>query len=158
WDDMYGLLVRYKKKEGHCYVPRVGEKLGRWLRTQRQNKKKDELDAEKVYRLNELGIVWDIPSQKWEDMYTLLIKYKQREGHCNVPVRHKEAVNGGGEKNLGKWLTRQRYVKKKGQLDPFKEERLMDVGIVWDVLSQQWEDMFTMLVQYKQREGNCNVP
>ena len=48
--------------------------------------------------------------------------------------------------------------KKNGELNTAKQMRLVEIGIVWDVVSQQWEDMFTLLVQYKDREGDCNVP
>ncbi|OEU11384.1 hypothetical protein FRACYDRAFT_162667, partial [Fragilariopsis cylindrus CCMP1102] len=175
WDNMYRLLVKYKKREGHCNVPNMykeekekrngvggGENLGKWLVYQRRSKTKGTLDSYREEQLDKIGMVWDMKAQQWDDMFTLLVKYKEREGDCNVPVRYKEVdVDGRGEeetKNLGKWLIRQRYVKKMGKLDPFKEERLMDVGIVWDLFSHQWEDMFTMLVQYKQREGDCYVP
>lgn len=48
--------------------------------------------------------------------------------------------------------------KKNGKLNTAKQMRLVEFGIVWDVVSQQWEDVFTLLVQYKDREGDCNVP
>ena len=68
-------------------------------------------------RLVEIGIVWDVVSQQWEDMFTLLVQYKDREGDCNVPAKHKE-----DGKNLGVWLTNRRTGKKNGKLDAEKQK------------------------------------
>ncbi len=86
-------------------------------------------------------------------MFALLEQFKDREGHCNVPVSHKEEGV-----NLGFWLSKQREAKKAGKLDVTRERRLEKFGIVWDALGDQWERMFGLLEQFKDREGHCNVP
>merc|ERR1712130_616549 len=152
-----GLLIKYKDRLGNCDVPsnhKEDEKnLGNWLSDQRKLKKKRKLREEYQHRLEELGVVWDVLSQKWEDNFTLLIKYKDREGNCDVPRNHKE-----DEKNLGNWLNDQRKLKRKEKLSEEYQHRLEELGVAWDVLSQKWEDMFTLLIKYKDREGNCDVP
>jgi len=156
WEDTFALLGKYKEREGDCNVPRShqedGENLGKWLNDQRKNKKTGALDGDRGERLTSLGVVWDPYAQQWEDKFSLLVQYKEREGDCNVPQRHQE----DGE-HLGTWLGTQRTNKKKGILDIEYEERLRSLGVVWDVLAQQREDMFSLLVQYKEREGDCNV-
>merc|ERR1712194_34451 len=102
---------------------------------------------------DDLGVVWDMQNQQWQNYFTLLVKYKDREGHCNVPYSHKE----DGE-NLGQWLRNQRQAMKKGKLDSGKRKQLKKIGVVWDVLNHQWVNYFTLLVKYKDREGHCNVP
>ena len=57
-------------------------------------------------------------------MFALLAQYKEREGDCNVPNRHKE----DGE-NLGIWLSRQKQLKKKGSLSVEREEKLVTLGV-----------------------------
>jgi hypothetical protein len=157
WEDTFTLLVQYKKKVGNCNVPRDhkedGKILGSWLNTQRLDKKKGRLDAKRESRLDEIGVVWDVLSQKWETMFTLLLQYKERKGDCNASQNHKE----DGE-NLGQWLNTQRANKKSGIIDAEKQQRLEEVGVTWGVLSQKWEFMYTLLFQYKEREGDCNVP
>ena len=90
-----------------------GESIGEWLKHQRNKKnKKGRLDAEKEIQLEEIGVVRDTHSQHWDDAFTLLLQYKDREGDCNVPAKHKE-----DGKNLGVWLTNRRTGKKNGKLD-----------------------------------------
>jgi hypothetical protein len=48
--------------------------------------------------------------------------------------------------------------KKKGNLNENRQKRLDEIGVVWSQLEQQWEEMFRLLEQFKNREGHCNVP
>ena len=61
--------------------------------------------------LEEAGVVWDPQVAEWERMHGLLLAFKEREGHCDVPQRHEEQ----GEK-LGYWLSQQRTAYKRGTL------------------------------------------
>jgi len=160
WEGMFRLLQQYKEKEGHCNVPKThkedGRNLGTWLNTQRQSKKKGKLEPGKELELDELGVVWDLASGKWEVMYALLEQYQEREGHCNVPYLHRE-----DGQNLGTWLKKQRHFKQHGVLDPHRETRLADLGITWRIrrarTTSTWEDMFALLQQYHRTNGDCNV-
>eukprot|EP00980_Cylindrotheca_fusiformis_P025052 scaffold12980_cov100-Cylindrotheca_fusiformis.AAC.1 len=51
----------------------------------------------------------DCDSPHWVDMFSLLIEYKDREGHCEVPYCHEE-----NEWELGVWLSKQREAYKLG--------------------------------------------
>merc|ERR1712238_421777 len=114
---------------------------------------KGQLNIKKEKQMEDLGVVWDVLSQQWENNFILLVKYKDREGDCNVPNDHKE----DGE-NLGNWLNNQRQANNNGKIDTQKQKQLESLGVVWDILSQQWENNFNLLVKYKDREGHCNVP
>jgi len=92
-------------------------------------------------------------SDRWERYYQLLCQFYEREGHCNVPTRHEE----DGIK-LGIWLNNQRELKKKGKLDSRRMSRLNELGIWWDVLTEQWERSFQLLRKFYEREGHCKVP
>jgi hypothetical protein len=39
-----------------------------------------------------------------------------------------------------------------------KDRHLENIGMKWNAIETQWEDMFTLLETYKIREGHCNVP
>ena len=70
-----------------------------------------------------------------------------------MPDKHEER----GAK-LGNWLSNQRKLRKKGVMDAERERRLEEAGVTWDVLDAQWEGNFALLVEYREREGDCDVP
>jgi len=123
------------------------------LSHQREAKNKGKLDPEKEKRFDEIGVAWDVQKQQLENYYNLLVKYNNREGHCNVPAKYEE----DGEQ-LGAWLCTQRTANKKGKLNSDLIKRLDEIGVVWHVQKQQWENSFNLLMKYKDREGDCNVP
>jgi len=131
WDGMYIFLIQYEQREGQYNIPykhkEDGQTLGIWLRVQRTANKNRNIDATKEKKMEELGVVWDVYAQQWEDMYMLILQYEQREGHCDVPWKHKE-----GGQNLGHWLSSQRNDKKTCKLDDDRLRRLEEIGIEWN--------------------------
>eukprot|EP00536_Pseudo-nitzschia_multiseries_P012591 jgi/Psemu1/290388/fgenesh1_pg.490_\ len=157
WDSMVDLLVQYKERNGHCRVPQThredGKNLGTWLNSQRQAKRNGVLDRAKEQQLEEIGMVWSISTDQWDDMISLLVRYREREGDCMVSQIHRE-----DDRALGTWLDLQRKLHKRGTLDPDKQAQLDAIGMVWDKLAHKWEQMFSQLLVYKEREGDCSVP
>lgn len=157
WDDMFALLVEYKGREGDCMVPlkhkECGKNLGNWLDYQRRFKRKGSLDVSKKDQLEAFGVVWDVNAFNKEEMVARLLRYKEREGDCNIHKSHRE-----DGKALGLWLAAQRQLRATGKLDPTLSKRLEAAGVMWKINDQKWETMFALLVQYKEREGQCRVP
>jgi len=157
WNTMFKLLSEYYEREGDCNVPQTfkvnGENLGNWLDKQRQKQRNGVLDEDYETKLTNLGVVWDPNGQRWDEMYSLMLEYKEREGNCNIPTAH---IEDGMP--LGKWLSKMRVKKNNGDLDKILDQRLTDLGVAWVPFDQLWEDKYALLVQYEEREGNCNVP
>ena len=157
WNEMLGLLETYKTREGHCLVPvkqiEEGKTLGIWVNNARAREKTGALGVEKCRALEDIGIVWDAKGQKWDEMVTLLVQYKEQNGNCLVPQNHKE-----DGKNLGTWLNTQRRLNRLGTLQSSKKQQLEELGVVWDVHQWKWDEMFTLLLNYQEREGDCMVP
>jgi uncharacterized protein (UPF0303 family) len=153
WENGFSYLKAYKKRDGHCRVPfehmENGFRLGGWVNVQRTKKRK--LSADRRRRLDELGFVWNVKSDQWENGFSHLKSYKERQGHCLVPDNYIE--NGF---RLGTWVGIQRANKNGMSAD--RRQRLNELGFVWNPLSDRWEKGFSCLKQYKQREGNCRVP
>jgi hypothetical protein len=81
--------------------------------------RKGKIDAQRVQRLNDLGIVWSNRvfvkrnrAKDWQDGYPHLLRFAEREGHARVVRTHTES---GFE--LGKWVSRHREMKRKGELE-----------------------------------------
>ena len=62
WEDRFQELVAYKREHGDCLVRSSWEnkKLAKWVSHQRNFRKRDKLDADKIKRLDELGFVWSL--------------------------------------------------------------------------------------------------
>jgi superfamily II DNA or RNA helicase len=153
WDEWFGVLQRYKAREGHCNVPsyhREGTfKLGQWVGAQRN--KHAIMSVERIRRLNKIGFVWDALEARWEEAFSALEKFKAREGHCDVPGHHRE-----GTFNLGSWISNQRTIR--DAMSANRRRRLDAIGFIWDVVESRWEEKFAALMAFKSREGHCNVP
>ena len=101
-------------------------KLGTWLYRQETQKREGKLDLSIEKRLEDVGVLWDVYSEEWENNYHLLFKFQQREGHSHVVNNH---IEDGIR--LGCWLCKQRQEKKKGKLDIKCEKQLDKIGVVW---------------------------
>lgn len=163
WENMYHRLSEFQRKEGHCFVPCTykdedGKNLGTWLNTQRESKKKGLLDRELQNRLEAIGVAWEVYSNQWEEMFSRLEDYQLEIGDCNVPRDYKVLTTKGNEKQLGRWVCRQRQYKKGGTLDAHRLAKLEGIGMIWDLDDHKWEDMFSRLAEYKENEGHCDIP
>ena len=155
WKQAFQELTSYKEEFGDCLVPTIykaasGFKLGSWVIVQRRHK--DELTPERIQRLDDLGFVWDSLVEKWEQRFGELASFKDANNHCLVPALFKTASGSA----LGKWVSYQR--KGKEQLTLEHIQRLDDLGFVWDVLAEQWEEGFSELASYKNANNDCRVP
>ena len=106
---------------------------------------------EKRERLDALGFVWDKLKQKWEDNFSALKIFKEREGHCRVPYEHTE--NGYP---IGQWI-----VSLRSRISELSDDRcrsLDEMGFVWDARNYRWEEGFRFLQAFSGREGHCRVP
>lgn len=90
--------------------------------------------------------------ERWLAQLGALEAFKKREGHCNVPAHSSRS------RVLGRWLNKQRARKKAGLLSPARVAQLDALGVVWDMLSAQWEERFAALARYKALTGDCEVP
>jgi hypothetical protein len=152
WERAFLALLSFKRKEGHCLVPRSnvheGIKLGTWTFVQRQTKKR--LTPDRVKRLDSIGFRWDPINDQWWKFFNLLKKFHAREGHCNVEGSF--VLDGA---RLGAWVFTQRQNRDKRSTEQIK--LLNSLGFVWDPLLEQWEESFRALQKFKAREGHCLV-
>ena len=157
WDKMYARLLDYRNEHnGDTNVALRYEKdpmLGKWTCNQRYNYKNGKMSAEHASLLTSIGFDWDTRTSIWNEMYHQLIAYKNaHNGATAVPHRDKE------NPQLGEWVRTQRKAYKKKKLSTERLNLLNSIGFEWGKARSTWDDMYALLVVYKQEHKNANVP
>ena len=155
WENMFSALCKYYEEYGHCNVPKrnpVYRELGTWVGAQRNIYKKRKLPMERISRLEAIGFDWDVLATSWEKLFIALCDYRKKQGHCNVQRTSSENTI------FGQWLSVQRRMYKQGELSKERIDKLESIQFEWDICDGLWEKMFTVLCQYSQKNGHCNVP
>lgn len=133
------------------------------LRTKRANgasqpkrKTHEVFFAENVPLLTEFGFLWTCPRTcrrtDWDDMFQLLVAYKEEHGHCNVPQLYKtpSAGDDDGGAGLGAWVSNNR---KAYEYQATADERELDDKIQAMLESRKIAPRETALKR-KRRHGN----
>lgn len=145
WEIKYKELAIFKKKFGHCDVPR-NLPLGVWVAHQRLGK---YLTEEKKKKLDELDFNWAPRLTSWEKKLSELKEFKIQYGHCDVPETYHD-------KALKNWVSGQRAKRKVLSAD--KRKKLSELGITWVLIDKKWENKFKELLKFKKLYGHVNVP
>jgi hypothetical protein len=136
WENRYDQLVRFKKRFGHCNVPRNSRQykyLSNWVRVQRRNK--NSMFNYRRKKLEMIGFIWQVRKDKdslyriteklWNKWYKELVKFKRTHGHCIVTEKT------SGNLQLAHWVSRQRHFRHKM---PENRRKILDkIGFVWRV-------------------------
>lgn len=91
----------------------------------------------------------------WDLYIKALKQYKEREGNCDVPVRHIEIVDKN-KLTLGNWCQKMRQVSKEKGTWIFTidmETQLNQLGFVWDVLKYRFENNIKAISDYYKKYG-----
>jgi hypothetical protein len=113
WNMNYEKLVKFKRTNGHCMVPRRYEQdksLGEWVSKQRKVHNNNTIRLDRKRILDQIGFAWKAdaahqfkPDDKlWLQQHEKLVEYKRINGNCKVPRRYEQ------DKSLGEWVTKQR--------------------------------------------------
>ena len=164
WWDRYQELLEFKKIHGHCNVSNQFQGnpvLAQWVATQRSKRSKGLLTSDYEKLLTDIGFAWissridsEIGKEIWNKRFEELQSFKEQKGHCDVPARYKE------NRLLGSWLTKQRTLRRNGSLSDEYQQKLTNLGVTWGKQEKQrtWDDLFNVLLLFKQEHGHCNVP
>ena len=167
WERYYEAAKLYFEKNGdllpnYLYVDENGINLGHWICSQRTARKNGitrlGLTEERIARLDEIGMVWDVPDYRWEENFSAAVRYHKKYGNLDVPVKY---VDDSGFK-LGQWLNNLRGIRKKAETNTLTNEqisRLDSLGMIWeDRVDKQWNDAFKALCDYYKKYNSLKVP
>jgi superfamily II DNA or RNA helicase len=159
WEEGFRQLNDYVERHGNARAPRSymvgGYKLGAWVDLQRDNYRKNALDADRQRRLEAMpGWSWDPKTDQWEEAFCRLMDYVQHHGDAYVPVAY--VVDGF---RLGGWVHMQRVHHVRGTLDADRKRRLQELaGWTWNPYADKWEEGFRQLLNYVDLYGDALVP
>jgi superfamily II DNA or RNA helicase len=157
WEEGFSRLLEYVECHGDARVPARyvfnSYKLGNWAAAQRDSYAEGTLNAERENRLQELpGWTWNRHTDQWEEGFSRLRDYVDRHGDAHVPYGY--TVDGY---KLGAWVRNQRS--RRSTLESERRCRLEALGgWVWDVQSAKWDENFSRLLDYVNRNGDARVP
>jgi superfamily II DNA or RNA helicase len=162
WDSNLGKLTAFKERFGHCNVETGWDEdpvFAGWVSAQRTRRKKDQLTANQVRRMDELGFVWDFQSQKtqetWIKWYHELERYNAEHGNPDVPRTHEDSKLASWV-----WIQRIRRERKYANAEKLTDEQvaLLDkLGFSWDPRDDKWQANFEKLKAFKTEHGHCEI-
>ena len=165
WETYYIAAKQWYLQKGNLRIPKnyvteTGLTLGSWIQTQRRvhsGTAAGSLTEERVRKLDEIGMVWNLKNQGWNEALKELQTYYQEHGNLDIKARY-ETADGF---KLGRWICNLRTkVKTKGldqSLTKEQQEQLAALGMIWDRNTEKWEEYFEAAEEYYRTHGNLNV-
>ena len=132
-----------------------GYPLGSWVAGQRNSHSQGKIGAERIARLEALpGWSWNARASKWEEGFSVLRRFAEREGNSRPPAAHQE-----GDYRLGQWVAVQRSSYGQGKMGAERMARLESLpGWTLDARAANWEEGFSVLRRFAEREGHSRPP
>ena len=159
WSVNYPKAMAFFEEHGHLdipanYVTSDGVKLGVWYRLIKNSYRDGILSEDKRQSLEDIGMQWtSVKTRTWMQYYELAKRYY--EEHDNLDVHLKYIAEDG--KNLGVWISSQRYSKKRGKLTKEQVDLLEQIGMSWHQFSNKWQVGYGYAAQYYHETGNVNA-
>jgi len=157
WFDKLDELKEYKEKYGNCNVPGADSDksfpfkgLAFWIDEIRTNYNRGTLKDKYKKELEKIGFVFNCRNNNWENRYYQLLEFKDKYGHCNVPIDSKDY------KSLGIWVQKQRHQRNKEML-PQRRKMLDKIGFSWNFHDDHFEKRYKRLMKFKKKYGHCRV-
>lgn len=164
FDTWYKIAKDYYNEHGNLLVPhdykdKDGKELGRWLSSIRIkcHSKTLRISQQKVDKLNQIGMVWDVLDYKWNEKYEEVKKFYAEYHDLNLLPIYK----GEEGRKLLSWIKSQRsiyYTNKEGLKYTEKITKLEQVGIVCKHNEELWNEMYTLAVNYHDKYHHLLIP
>ena len=170
WMENYNDVLKIAQKYGRLYFPKKdpnARRLGSWLIKQKNRKDISNYEKQKLEDLKKYG--YEVgPSASdhfWQEMFHQYCQYSEETGRSHVSSRNP------AYRQLSAWVANQRQAFKRGTLSTERYQRLKQIGFVFSQNAPykkkarftkeqeaKWNAMFQRLLDFKQKNGHCDVP
>jgi DNA-binding CsgD family transcriptional regulator len=128
WNEMFEALHDYKRRTGHCRVPRnywPDLRLANWVVAQKAKCRRGDLSERRMRLLVSIGFSWLSPRALAESMLARLEAFHAEHGHSRVPDAHPFTDLHAWCKSL-----------KRAWMSPARLRRLERIGFPWEAVSE----------------------
>eukprot|EP00873_Tetraselmis_striata_P044231 jgi/Tetstr1/464495/TSEL_009253.t1 len=152
WDGRLAELRAFAEREGHARVPSDQGGLGRWVEEQRAAARAGRLPRRRVADLAAAGFELAPGEADWRRMLARLAAFREEHDHTRVPYSWPD------DPALGRWVSRQRSLARRGAMPPERAAALDELDFVWDPADADWHSRFEELREFAGAAGHCRVP
>ena len=159
WNDAWELAREYAEANGNLLIPEGcvvnGIDLGKWVSYQRKRRKEGKLSQNRVAKLEEIGMSWDVTDTKWDAHYWQAKVFFEKHGNLNVPSTYRTEDGF----LLGMWIAGQRKAQTAKKLTEEQIQQLEAIGMTWHkTFDSQWQSAYVLAQAYYRQNGNLNIP
>ena len=160
FDEGFAYAEGYFKSNGNLdvkstFITADGFRLGAWVHTQRNRYKKGKLSADRISRLEAIGMEWTPSKNNWEIGFAHLEAYCKEKSSTDVPSGY---VCGDGYK-LGTWFANQKSRSRSGTLSEERTKRLEALGVAWTNEHRlRWDEGYAHLLEYRELFHHASPP
>lgn len=140
WEEWYAIAERYYETKGNLrvradYVTEEGERLGKWIGTQRDcyhhRPGKRRLLPSEIERLERIGMIWSI-AQERDAYWTRMLQYTRNyvSEYDRLPPRSQEKVITPEGFDLTNWVRNQQERYRRGLLNEERISALREAGVI----------------------------
>jgi len=154
WYERFSELKKFFSEHGHSDVPANWSEnipLANWVRTQRSLYTLEQLSNEQIKKLGELDFVWSLNESRWETRFLEYLDFIEEFGTHSIPNEAEYA-------SLRSWVITQRKEQRKGTLDQARFEELDNIGFIWDLAEERWNERYLDLLSLYESTGSSSVP
>lgn len=165
WETYYEAAKAWYLKNNNLKIPKgyvtdSGLTLGSWINTQRKvyaNKTAGSLTADKIEKLDAIGMIWNVSDNSWKEAVEELKAYYSKYGNLDIKKKY---ISPSGFK-LGNWINNIRFKVKKYGIDQVltKEQQIQleNLGMIWNKNKEKWDEYYKAASLYYQENGNLDV-
>ncbi|MDH6222749.1 DEAD/DEAH box helicase [Streptomyces pseudovenezuelae] len=160
WEEHVGAAAAYADQHGDLlvrtdFVTESGLALGQWICWVRTLNIDGSLSPARRAQLDEIGMIWDVPDERWTRRLEAAAKYRAEHGDLRIP--HSYVTPGPDPIRLGVWIMSLRD--RQEELSDRRRKELDELGMVWtSMTAEEWKQGMQAARAYHQRHGHLHAP